>query len=312
MTTLKCLAWLLTCTSLLSLCNCQDSVVSVIQRLDQLEEELLDNKGNILRVEQKVLNIIDVAKTSLRAELKETIRDQVKDAMAEILQGESLQDMVKSEVVSELRHLQQGYHQMKRQMHHVSRELKDFKNETALFHDSVLEKANVWNRENSSDVCVREKHKLEIELQKCNIYSAELKTNMELFIVLNETYQTQISQLRTALSVPACTSATANVTSTSKPPVSTTSVTTPRPPVSTASVSTSRQEEEKTRILIAPIWTNVYHKFRQLNIHSNSLTVYQHITRNYVNCLAYISKQRKLLIGSNSPYSILASTLDTG
>ncbi|XP_071093437.1 uncharacterized protein [Haliotis cracherodii] len=286
------LSWLLFSTYITCACSSHDSIVSVIHRLDQFDRKLLFNKMD-------VLDIIDGAKTSLRAELKENIRDQVREVMAEILQGESLQDMVKSQVVSELRHLKQGYHQMKRQMYHVSRSLKDFQDETAVFHDSVLEKANVWNRENLSDVCVRDKHTLEIELHKRNVYAADLKADNEQFVELNETYQFQISQLKTALVVCASSQATKNVNSTPMSPVSTTSVTTPTP------------EEDYSRILIAPRWSSTLHQFCQLNIHSNSLSVYQYLTMKYVNTVTYIAKTRKLLIGSFSPYGISASTLDT-
>ncbi|XP_071093144.1 uncharacterized protein [Haliotis cracherodii] len=295
----KCLSWWLSCTYLICVCNCQDSIVSVIQRLDQFQEELLDNKDDMIRMEKRILNIIDVAKTSLRAELKENIRDQVREAMAEILQGESLQDMVKSQVVSEVRYLKQGYHQMKRQLRHVSRSLKDFQDETGEFHESVLKKADVWNRENASDTCVKDKHRLEIELRKSDIYAADLQKNIERFIVLNETCQSQISQLKTALAMPASTPAPVNVTSIPKSRVSTTSVTTPRP------------EEERSRILIAPVWSGTQHQFRQLNIHSNSLSVYQYHTMKQVTYVAYIAKTKKLLIGLRISDKIVSSPLDT-
>ncbi|XP_048257221.1 uncharacterized protein LOC125382926 [Haliotis rufescens] len=295
----KCLSWLLTCTYLICVCNCQDSIVSVIQKMDQFEEDLFHNKEDMIRMEKRIRNIIDVAETSLRAELKENIRDQVREAMAEILQGESLQDMVKSQVVSELRHLKQGYHQMKRQLLHVSRSLKDFQDESGEFHESVLKKADVWNRENSSDTCVRDKHRLEIELRNRDICAADLQKNIERFMVLNETCQSQISQLKTALAVPASSPAPVNVTSTPKSPVSTTSVTTPRP------------EEERSRILIAPGWSSTQHQFRQLNIHNNSLSVYQYHTMKRVTCVAFVAKTKKLLIGLWSPVKIMSSTLDT-
>ncbi|XP_071093416.1 uncharacterized protein [Haliotis cracherodii] len=292
MVQMKCLSWLLTCTSLICFCYCQDSVVSVIHRLDQFDRKLLDNKMD-------VLDIIDGAKTSLRAELKENIRDQVREAMAEILQGESLQDMVKSQIVSELRHLKQGYHQMKRQLHHVSRSLKDFQEETGVFHQSVLKEAHVGNRENSSHVCVRDKQKLEVELHKCDIYAADLETDIERLIALNETCHLKISQLKTALSVSASSPATVVATSTTRLPVLTTSVTTPRP------------QEEKNRILIAPFWSSTQHQFRQLNIHSNSLSVYHYLTKKYITSVAYIATKRTLLFGSYRPNMISESTLDT-
>ncbi|XP_071093438.1 uncharacterized protein [Haliotis cracherodii] len=285
------LSWLLFSNYLTCACSSQDSIVSVIHRLDQFDRKLLDNKMD-------VLDIIDGAKTSLRAELKENIRDQVREAMAEILQGESLQDMVKSQIVSELRHLTRGYHQMKRQLHHVSRSLKDVQDETSVFYQSVLKKTDVWNQKNSSDVCVRDKHKLEVELHKCDVYAADLKADNEQFVELNETYQSQISQLKTDL-VSASSPVTQNVNSTSMSPVSTTSVTTPTP------------EEDYSRILIAPLWSSTLHQFRQLNIHSNSLSVYQYLNIKRLESVAYIAKTGKLMFGSYSPYRISASTLDT-
>ncbi|XP_071093131.1 uncharacterized protein [Haliotis cracherodii] len=295
----KSLFWLLTCTSLICFCSSQDSIVSLSQKLEQFEEELLDNKVDMLRMEKRVRNTIDVARTSLRSELKENIRDQVREAMAEILQGESLQDMVKSQVVSELRHLKQGYYQMKRQLHHVSRSLKDFQDETDEFHKSVLKKGDVWNRENSSDTCVRDKHRLEIELQKCDVTAAELQTDIKRYMTLNETCQSQILQMKTALDASSLPPAPVNVTTTFRPPVSTTSVTTPRP------------EEEKSRILIAPGWSVTQHQFRQLNIHSNSLSVYQYHTMKDVTYVAYIAKTKELLIGLRNPDKIVSSPLDT-
>ncbi|XP_071093137.1 uncharacterized protein [Haliotis cracherodii] len=295
----KCFYWLLTCTSLICVCSSQDCIVSVIHKMKQFEEELLDTKVGILRIEKKVLNTIDVAITSLKAELKESIQEQVREAMAEILQGESLQDMVKSQVVSDLQHLKQGYHQMKRQLRHVSRSLKDFQDEKDEFHESVLKKADVWNRENSSDTCVRDKHRLEIELQKFDVTAAELKADIKRYMALNETCQSQMLQMKTALGASSCTPAPVNLTTTSRPPVSTTSVMTPRP------------EEEKSRILIAPAWSNTQHHFRQLNIHSNSLSVYQYHTMKQVGYVAYIAKTKKLLIGLRIPPKIVSSPLDT-
>ncbi|XP_071093442.1 uncharacterized protein [Haliotis cracherodii] len=294
------LSWLLFSTYLIPLCTSHESIVPVIQRLDEFDRKLHETQVDMNTIEGNVLNIIDVAKLSLRAELKEIMRDQVREAMAEILQGESLQDMVKSQVVSELRHLKQGYHQMKRQLHHVSRSFKDFQDEMVVFHESIVKKADVWKHENSSDVFVRDIHRLEKELHKCDVYAAELKADNARFLELNETYQFQISQLKTALALPASSQATQLDIFPSKPPVSTTSVTTPRP------------EEEKSRILIAPLISLTEHQFRQLNIHSNSLSVYQYHTMKKVSCFAYIAKTRKLVIGSYHPDKIVSSTLDTG
>ncbi|XP_071093418.1 uncharacterized protein [Haliotis cracherodii] len=311
MTTFKCLAWSLTCTSLVYFCNCEDSIASVIERLDQFEEELLDNKDDMIRMEKRILNIINGAKTSLRAELKENIGDKVREAMAEILQGESLQDMVKTQVVSELRHLKQGYHQMKRQIHHVSKELKDFQDETSVFHETVLKKARVGNRENSSDVSVKYRHRLEIELQKCEVTTADLKADIKRCMTLNETCQFPKQKHKTTFTVHHASPATQNDTSTSGSPVLTSLMTTQRLPVSTTSVTTQGRQEERSRILIAPRWSSTQHQFRQLNIHSNSLSVYQYLTMKNVLSVAYVAKTRKLLIGLNNPRKIVSSALDT-
>ncbi|XP_067669715.1 uncharacterized protein [Haliotis asinina] len=267
------LPWLLTCASLICSCCGQGGMVSVLNKLKQFEADLMDNKMNILRMEKKVLDTIDVTGTSLRAELKENIRDEVKEAMAEILQGESLQDMVKSQVVSELRHLKQGYHQMRRQFHQVSKSLRDFQGETAVFQESLLK---TTYRENLHDICVRDNIRLEKELLTCAVNVADLKTRNEQLEDLNETCQIQLSRLN-----------------------------------KTVVASTPRPEEEKRRILIAPGWSYTPHPFRQLNIHNNSLSIYQYHTMTHVTCIAYISKTRKLLIGSHSPYKIVSSTLDT-
>ncbi len=85
-------------------------------------------------MEENVLNLIAVSKTELRAELEQIIREQLKEAMVEILRGDSLQDIVKSELVSELKHVKRGYHQMKRQMHHFSNSLIDLQDKMDVFH----------------------------------------------------------------------------------------------------------------------------------------------------------------------------------
>ncbi|XP_046551988.1 uncharacterized protein LOC124261684 [Haliotis rubra] len=289
----KYMSWLLTSISLICFCNGQDSMVSVLNKLDQCDRDLLDNKMGMLAMEKRILNTIDVVKASLRAELKENIRDEVREAMAEILPGESLQDMVKSQVVSEVRHLKQGYHQMKRQLHHVSRSLSDFQNETTVFHDSLLKKAGMSNRENSCDFCIREKNKLEKVLQTCDATTANLKSQIT---TLKETHQSQISKLTSNVTVSPSTPAPLDVTPTSRTSVST---------------KTLRPEEEKSRILIAPIWSSTPHQFRQVNIHSNSLSVYQYHTMKEVTCIAYTTKTRKLLIGLRTTDKIVSSTLDT-
>ncbi|XP_071093419.1 uncharacterized protein [Haliotis cracherodii] len=307
----KHLSWLLIWTYLTCVCNCQDSIVSVIQRLDQFEEDLFHNKEDMINMEKRIRNIIVGSKTALRAELRENIWDQVREAMAEILEGESLQDMVKSQVVSELRHLKQGYHQMKRQMRHVSKELKDFQDETSVFHQSVLKKARVGNRDNSRDDCVRDKRRLEIELQKCEVTTADLKADIKRLMTLNETCQFPKQKQKTTFTVHDASPATQNDTSTSGSPGLTTLMTTPRLPASTTSVTTQGRQEERSRILIAPRWSSTQHQFRQLNIHSNSLSVYQYLTMKNVLSVAYIAKTRKLLIGLYNPSKIVSSALDT-
>ncbi|XP_067664333.1 uncharacterized protein [Haliotis asinina] len=321
------LSWLLTCTSLICLCNCQDSLVSVIHKMDQFEEDLLDNKADVLRIEKRVLNIIDVAKTELRAQVKENIREQVRDAIAEILQEEPLQDMVKSGIVSELRHLKQVYRQVERQIHHVSRSLNDLRNKTDVFHESVLKRVDIWNGEDTGDVCVNDKLKLELELQKSNVYIADLKADNERLAKLNEMCQSQISQLNSTPSVLSSsqasqhvsftsrsTGSTTSVTRTKRPvtttksPVLTTSLTTPMPSVLPA---TALRSQDGRRILISPLGSSFNYKFRQLNIDSNSLSVYPYHYMRMVTSVTYITKAQKLLIGLYNPTKIVSSTLDT-
>ncbi|XP_067664332.1 uncharacterized protein [Haliotis asinina] len=314
------LPWLLLFAFLICFCNCQDSLVSVIRKLDRFEEELLDNKADMLRIEKRVLNTIDVAKASLRAELKENIREQVREAMAEILQRDSLQDMVKGEVVSELRHLKQGYRQMERQIHHVARSLKEILNETDIFHESIMKKVD---GEDSSDVCVREKQDLELVLQKCDAYNVDLKADNERLVRLNEKYQSQVSRLKRTVAVlsssqtpqPGSTGSTTSVTrstpyvTTPSPSVFTTSVTTPKPPV--PSLPTTFRSQGESRILIAPLESNANLYFHQLSIPSNTLSTYKYHALNWVTALAYIAKTNELLIGLYNPNKILSSTLDT-
>ncbi|XP_067671325.1 uncharacterized protein [Haliotis asinina] len=304
---LKGISWLLICISLVCCCSCQESFVSVIQRLDQLEEELFHNKADMIRMEKRIRNIIDAVKTSLRVELKETIRDQVRETMSEIVQGEAFRDTVKSEVVPEIRHVRRGYHQMKRQWQHVSRSLKDFQEETVTFHEFVLEKVDDWKGENTSDTCAREKHRLERELRKSNVSVAELKKDNELLLELNKTCQFQISQLSTA--VPVSQGASIRVNSISMSTVLTKLVTTSQL-LMTASLTTPRQEE-KNRILIASVWSRTNQQFRQLNIDNDSLSFYPYHNLSRVNSIAYLAKTRELLIALLKPDRILASVLDT-
>ncbi|XP_046564194.1 uncharacterized protein LOC124273003 [Haliotis rubra] len=287
----KCMPCLLTSISLICFCSGQAMMVSVLYKLEQFEKDLHENRMSMLAMEERILNTIDVVRASLRAELKENIRDEVRKAMVENLQKESLQDMVRGQVSSEVRHLKQGYHQMKRKLHHVSRSFKDFQDETNVLHEFLLTKAEGWK--NSS---VRDNVRLEKELQKC---TADLRTRNEQLEDLNETCQIQLSRLKTAFAVTASSQTTQHLTSTVTPPVSTTPVMTPRP------------EVKKSRILIAPGWSSTPYQFRQLNIHSNSLSVYPYHTVRYVTCIAYASKTRKLHIASRNPDKIVSSALDT-
>ncbi|XP_046582979.1 uncharacterized protein LOC124290310 [Haliotis rubra] len=301
-----CLSVLLMCTSMVWFCNCHDSTVSVMDRLDQLETELLDNKMDSLRMEKRLLNIIDDAKTALRAELKENIRDQVKQTMAEILQGDSLQDIVKSEVVSELRHVKHGYHQMKRQLHHVSRSLKDLQVKTIVFHESVLEKARVCNETDQFKIS-QPKSSLVPESSPVTVNTTSTPRSPALTTPVT---RPRPSALTTSVTTPKPSALTTSVT-TPRPSALTTSVTTPRPSALTTAVTTPRPNEEKIRILIAPLWSRYKHQFRQLNIHNNSLSVYPYHNVKNVGCVAYIAKTKKLLIGLDNPDMIVSSTLDT-
>ncbi|XP_067669650.1 uncharacterized protein [Haliotis asinina] len=296
MTKFKCLLWFLTWTSLICFCTSQDSIGSIIQRLDQFQEEMLANKVDMIRLDKKVVNGIDVAKTSLRAELMENIQQEVRKAMANFLQGDSLQDMIKRQIVYEVQHLKQNYHQMERQLRHVSKSFRDFQNKTTMFQESLLKEANVLNQENSSDVCVREKHSLEIELEKADATIANLQADIKRITALKDACQSQMSKMTTNVIASSSTPAPLNVTSTSRTSVSTT---TPRP------------QEKKARILLSPLGSYTQHQFRQLNLHSNSLTVYPYHTMTDVTSLAYIAKTNKLLIGLGNPGKIVSSTLDT-
>ncbi|XP_067670900.1 uncharacterized protein [Haliotis asinina] len=298
MSKVNCLSWLLTCTSLICVCSGQASIVSVIKTLDKFQKEMLDNKVDMIRMEKRILNFIEVAQASLRSELKENIREEVRKAMAEVLQGETLQDMVKGQVVSDVQQLKQGYRQMQGQVDHVSRSFKVFQNETTLFQESILRKADLWNRGNNSEICTRDKQKLETELEKAEITTANLKTNMKLCTALKETCQSQMSQLITNRAVPACSPSSVNATSASIQSVSSSSVT--RSP-----------GKEKSNILIAAYWSRRKYQLLQLNIHSNSLSVYPHLSMKWVICIAYVTKTRKILIGLDRPDKIVSSSLDT-
>ncbi|XP_067664337.1 uncharacterized protein [Haliotis asinina] len=307
---LKGISWLLICISLVCCCSCQESFVSVIQRLDQLEEELFHNKADMIRMEKRIRNIIDAVKTSLRVELKETIRDQVRETMSEIVQGETFRDTVKSEVLSGIRHVRRGYHQMKRQWHHVSRSLKDFQEETATFHAFVLEKVDDCNGQNKNDTCAREKHRLERELQRSNVSVTGLKQDNERLLAINKSCQFQISQMKTGLSVPVSSGTSHHVKFTSTSPAVTKVVTTTRSRLLTTATTTLRPPVKERRILIASIWSSTRQQFRQLNLHNDSLSVYPYHNLANVNCIAYLPKTRELLIAVYSPDRILASTLD--
>ncbi|XP_067669155.1 uncharacterized protein [Haliotis asinina] len=292
MSELKCLSWLLTCTSLISLCTSQDSIGPIIQTLDKLQEEMHINKVDMIRMEKRILDFIEVAKTSLRAELKENIQGEVRKAMVEILQGEFLHDMLKRQVVSDLLHLKHSHHQMKRQLHRVSSSF----NETAVFQESLLKKTDLWNRENSSDICIREKHTLEIELQKAGDTTTNLTAIIKVCTALRKTCQSQMSQLITNLTVSACTPANVNATQTSAPSVpSTPTSTPPRTPV----------------ILVAAVWSNIPHQFHQIDIHGNFTGVYPYLNMRKLTYVAYARKTRKLLMGVEYPDAVLTSTLST-
>ncbi|XP_071112104.1 uncharacterized protein [Haliotis cracherodii] len=284
---------LLVTASLFDVYTCSEDIVSVVHRMDRFEKELMASKVNMIHVEAKVVNIVDSAKISLRAELKDSIRDQVREVMSEILQEDSLQDMVRSQFVSELRHLKQGYHQTKRQLHHVSRSLQDLQDETGVFHDSVLMKLGVWNQDNSNDL------RLEKELQKCGVYAADLKAENERFVELNKTCQSEVSRLKTALAVPTSTTGREYFQSSPRGPLPTTSMMTPKP------------EERKSRILIAPRWSGTQHQFRQLNLDRNSVNAYQFHNKEHIEAVAYVGRTKKVLIGFYGPAIIVSSTLDT-
>ncbi|XP_067686844.1 uncharacterized protein [Haliotis asinina] len=334
MTDFRDISLLLILTSLICCCCCEESLTSVIQRLNQFNRKLHDNKKEILGMEENVLNLIEVSKTALRAELKENLREQVREAMFEILHGNSLQDMVKSEVISELKLLKRGYHQLKRQMAHFSKSLKGLQDKVDAFQQPRPQKAGIWDGKDSYDGCVTDKHRLEVELYNCNVTAAYLKSDIDRLLAVNETCHSEISKLKQSLAVNASLRSVQGVNTssssplptsvmtprppqlttsgmTARPSMSTTSVMTPRPHQVTMSGTTVRPEEEKRRILIAPRWSHSIHQFRQLNIHSNTLSVYQYLTMIRVSSIAYIAKTKKLLIGLYSPNKILSSSLDT-
>ncbi|XP_067671426.1 uncharacterized protein [Haliotis asinina] len=287
----KCLFLLLISTSLFSVCTSDERIMSILHRLGQFEEELLDNKADMLRTEQKILALADIAKTSLRAEVKQNIRDEVRNALAEIL-GESHQGMLRRHVVTELRSLKQGYHQMKRQMHHVSKSLNDMQDRMVVFQESI-EKTEVWNGEKSGDVVERDKQGLVNELRRCETFAADLKADHEHLLEVNETCQSQISKLKEVLA-----STSPKVHETSVTPLSTTLIPTPGP-------------EKKRRILIAPLWSDAKNQFRQLHIHSNTIGVYRYLHMTHIASMVYAEKARKLLIGTYRPQRIFSSALDT-
>ena len=112
-------------TITISMVQCSDEISLVIDKISKLDEELLDMRNNLRnelfsvrndfsRIEDKIFTTVEFAKISLRSEMKKHIKQQVKEAMVEILHGESLEEIVRSHVVSEVRKLKHGHHQMKR------------------------------------------------------------------------------------------------------------------------------------------------------------------------------------------------------
>ncbi|XP_067671412.1 uncharacterized protein [Haliotis asinina] len=217
MTDFRDISLLMFFTSLICCCGCEESLTSVIQRLNQFDRKLHDNKKEILGMEENVLNLIEVSKTEMRTALKENIQVHVREAMVQVLKGDALQDLVSSEVVSELRQLQKGYREMEIQSRNFSKLLKDLQDNMVILQQPKY--ADVWS---GRDSC----------------------------------------------------------------------------------------ENERRRILVAPLWSYTNQQFRQLNIHTNSLSVYQHLTMKGVSSVVYIARTRKLLIGLDHPDKLVSSPLD--
>ncbi len=106
--------WVLFSVSSLPGANCQHDIEFVISKIRGIDRD-------ISRLQDRFGEDIHFAMATLRSELTQ----KVSDAVTQILQGQSVADIVRHQVVSETRHLKHENQQMKRQLLNLRKTVSD-------------------------------------------------------------------------------------------------------------------------------------------------------------------------------------------
>ncbi|XP_067663100.1 uncharacterized protein [Haliotis asinina] len=117
--------------------SCMDNA-SDGERIDDMEEDMLDMKIAIDSLEQKVL----ADKISLRTGLRKQVRQRIREAMSEMLQDGFLQKMMSAEIAAEMKQMKHSYHQMKHHLIHVSKKIMDLRDDMSVVQAAILKGSN--------------------------------------------------------------------------------------------------------------------------------------------------------------------------
>ncbi|XP_071112235.1 uncharacterized protein [Haliotis cracherodii] len=140
----------------IQLANGQENIAPVIDLIALTEKEIKNLKVEVQHIETKVINKMRLLNLILRTELIEKIvpayvHSQIEASWTQVLRERSIDSMVNSHVVSQMRQLKQEHQQMKRQIRSLSGHLQTVENtghrhppDKSVLRDSTAHQHNVF------------------------------------------------------------------------------------------------------------------------------------------------------------------------
>ncbi|XP_046351944.2 uncharacterized protein LOC124132205 [Haliotis rufescens] len=151
----------------IQLAHGQENIAPVIDLIALTEKEIKHLKVEVQHIETKVINKMRILNLILRTELIEKIvpayvHSQIEASWTQVLRERSIDSMVNSHVMSQMRQLKQEHQQMKRQIHSLSRHLRTAENtghrhppDKSVLRDSTAHQHNVFQTDlNNTNIMI--------------------------------------------------------------------------------------------------------------------------------------------------------------
>ncbi|XP_067670574.1 uncharacterized protein [Haliotis asinina] len=285
-----------------------ENISTVAKHMSLLEEELNDLKSDIVRMELRMMNKIDVLKLVLRSDLAENI---VPSYMSSLF--ESFDATVNSHVISQIRRLKHGYQQVKRQTLSLTKQLSEIgMTKSGQEVDIVMVKGECEHQVSQlrTELNLTRRHvwlvEEEVTLLKGHM-TALIRQVGDLQAQMNETLRTVqslVQQNERLRNDPTATGITQPVPLyTSKTPTSPNST-----PVATT--PTTRMFHNMTRLLVVQYLSISKQYPHEITINKHDMRTYPYLHESWIEAVTYDPVSRTLIFSRLLPSGMYTSKLD--